>query len=90
MDTLLQHMKPWMQHFTIDSKAKMDQMIDQKVQVIHNRLDDFVLRFLERTTSTIDVTTFYHHLSNICANVATLIDPLILSMHLPHSNQTIS
>uniref|UniRef100_M1DRZ0 Integrase core domain containing protein n=1 Tax=Solanum tuberosum TaxID=4113 RepID=M1DRZ0_SOLTU len=53
----------------------MEQMMDQKIQVVHKRLDAFELRVLDRPALTIDVTTFQTELTSLCAEVVALLDP---------------
>uniref|UniRef100_M1DCF5 Integrase core domain containing protein n=1 Tax=Solanum tuberosum TaxID=4113 RepID=M1DCF5_SOLTU len=40
MATLLQHMKPWIQHSIAESEARMAQMMDHKVQSAPTAPDD--------------------------------------------------
>uniref|UniRef100_M1DXK1 Integrase core domain containing protein n=1 Tax=Solanum tuberosum TaxID=4113 RepID=M1DXK1_SOLTU len=75
MATLLQHMKPWMQHSITESEARMEQMMDQRVKAVHKRLNAFEFAVLERPTETIDVTTFQRELAGLRADVATLLAP---------------
>uniref|UniRef100_M1DQM0 Integrase core domain containing protein n=1 Tax=Solanum tuberosum TaxID=4113 RepID=M1DQM0_SOLTU len=54
-------------------EARMEQMMDQKIQAIHKCLDAFELRVLERPTPTIDVTTFQMALASLRADVDALL-----------------
>uniref|UniRef100_M1E123 Integrase core domain containing protein n=1 Tax=Solanum tuberosum TaxID=4113 RepID=M1E123_SOLTU len=69
MATLIPHVKPWMQKSIVDSEAGMEQrmatMMDQKVQAVHNRLDAFELRVLERPASATDLAHFRTELDRL-------------------------
>uniref|UniRef100_M1DBP6 Integrase core domain containing protein n=1 Tax=Solanum tuberosum TaxID=4113 RepID=M1DBP6_SOLTU len=58
MATLLQHVRPWMKRDIAEYEARVEQqmehMMDQQVQAVHQCLDAFKLRVLERTSPTID------------------------------------
>uniref|UniRef100_M1DIH2 Integrase core domain containing protein n=1 Tax=Solanum tuberosum TaxID=4113 RepID=M1DIH2_SOLTU len=53
----------------------MENMMDQKVQAIHKRLDAFELRVLERPTPTTDVSAFRTELSSLQTDLDTLLAP---------------
>ncbi|KAK4707335.1 hypothetical protein R3W88_033109 [Solanum pinnatisectum] len=79
MATLLQHVRPWMQHVIAEFEARveewMEHTIDQKVHAVQKRLDAFELRVLERLALTVDVTTLKKELESLCADVAVLLTP---------------
>ncbi|KAK4713527.1 hypothetical protein R3W88_019434 [Solanum pinnatisectum] len=64
-----------MQRSITKSEVRMEQMMDQKIQVIHKRLDAFELRVLHRPAPTIDVTTFQRELSSLYADIIALLAP---------------
>uniref|UniRef100_M1DKX6 Integrase core domain containing protein n=1 Tax=Solanum tuberosum TaxID=4113 RepID=M1DKX6_SOLTU len=77
--SLLQLIRPWMK-WVIDESAtrveqRMEQMMDRKVQVVHQRLDAFELRVLERPAPTTYVSFFQTELASLWANLDTLIAP---------------
>ncbi|KAK4729550.1 hypothetical protein R3W88_022538 [Solanum pinnatisectum] len=80
MATLLQHVRPWMQHVIAEFEARveerMEHMIDQKVHAVHKHLDAFELRVLKRLALTVDVTTLKKELKSLCADVIVLLTPL--------------
>uniref|UniRef100_M1D9P5 Integrase core domain containing protein n=1 Tax=Solanum tuberosum TaxID=4113 RepID=M1D9P5_SOLTU len=53
----------------------MEQLMDQKTQTIHKRLDAFELQVLERSASTIDLATFQTKLASLRADVDTFLAP---------------
>uniref|UniRef100_M1DNG6 Integrase core domain containing protein n=1 Tax=Solanum tuberosum TaxID=4113 RepID=M1DNG6_SOLTU len=75
MATLLQHMRSWMQRSVEESEARMELMMERKIQVVHKRLDAFELRVWERPSPTIDVTTFQTKLARLWADVDALLSP---------------
>uniref|UniRef100_M1DVY0 Integrase core domain containing protein n=1 Tax=Solanum tuberosum TaxID=4113 RepID=M1DVY0_SOLTU len=75
MATLLQYMRPWMQRSVEESKARMEHMMDGKIQAVHKCLDAFELRVLERHAPTIDMTTFQSKLAKLCADVDAILAP---------------
>uniref|UniRef100_M1DSJ7 Integrase core domain containing protein n=1 Tax=Solanum tuberosum TaxID=4113 RepID=M1DSJ7_SOLTU len=84
MATLLQHVKPWMQHSITESEARMAQMMDQKAHAVHKSLDAFDLIVLERPPApTIDMTTFQQELASLCADVVAFLAPHRLSQSAP-------
>ncbi|KAK4724067.1 hypothetical protein R3W88_026846 [Solanum pinnatisectum] len=75
MATLLQHVKPWMQRSIGDSEARMETMMDWKVQAIHKRLDAFKLRVLARPAPTTDLSSIRTELDNLQANIDAILAP---------------
>uniref|UniRef100_M1DFF3 Integrase core domain containing protein n=1 Tax=Solanum tuberosum TaxID=4113 RepID=M1DFF3_SOLTU len=79
MATLLQHVRPWMQRAIAEFEARVEQrmenMMDQKVQVIHQRLDSFELRVIERSALTVDVTTLQNEIESLRVNVTIFLAP---------------
>lgn len=79
MATLLQHVKPWMQHAIEESAARIEQrmehMMEQKVHVVYKRLDAFELRVLERSSPTVDVNTLQKEIESLCADITGLLSP---------------
>ncbi|KAK4727051.1 hypothetical protein R3W88_031968 [Solanum pinnatisectum] len=77
MATLLQHVRPWMKRAIEESatrvKQQMEQMMDYKVQAIHQHLDAFELRVLERPIPTTDVFAFWMDLVSLQADLDTLL-----------------
>uniref|UniRef100_M1DRJ3 Integrase core domain containing protein n=1 Tax=Solanum tuberosum TaxID=4113 RepID=M1DRJ3_SOLTU len=73
MATLLQHMRPWMQHLIEDSEARMEKMMDQNIHAVHKRLYAFELRILKSLAPNIDVTTFQTELANLRADVDAIL-----------------
>ncbi|KAH0750729.1 hypothetical protein KY290_029961 [Solanum tuberosum] len=67
--------RPWMQHSIMDSEVRMEQMMDQKIQAVHKRLDAFELRILERPALIIDVTTAQMELVILRADVDCFLSP---------------
>uniref|UniRef100_M1DYB0 Integrase core domain containing protein n=1 Tax=Solanum tuberosum TaxID=4113 RepID=M1DYB0_SOLTU len=55
MATLLHHMKPWIQKSIVESEARMETMMGQKVPIVHKRMDAFELGVLERPALTTDL-----------------------------------
>uniref|UniRef100_M1DIG7 Integrase core domain containing protein n=1 Tax=Solanum tuberosum TaxID=4113 RepID=M1DIG7_SOLTU len=51
----------------------MEQMMDRKVQAVHQHLDAFELRVLERPAPTIDVYAFRMDLASLQANLDALL-----------------
>uniref|UniRef100_M1DK04 Integrase core domain containing protein n=1 Tax=Solanum tuberosum TaxID=4113 RepID=M1DK04_SOLTU len=68
-------MKPWMLRFVEESEARMEKMMERKIQAVHKRLNAFEFIVLERSTPTIDVTTFQIELATLCADVDPLLAP---------------
>ncbi|XP_049371951.1 uncharacterized protein LOC125836840 [Solanum verrucosum] len=54
-------------------EARMERMMDVKIQVVHKRLDAFELRVLERPCPTNDVTTFQMELTRLRSDVDALL-----------------
>uniref|UniRef100_M1D9I3 Integrase core domain containing protein n=1 Tax=Solanum tuberosum TaxID=4113 RepID=M1D9I3_SOLTU len=54
----------------------MEQMMDHKVQAIHQCLDAFELRILERPSPTTDFSAFRMELASLWADLDTLLAPL--------------
>uniref|UniRef100_M1DNT2 Integrase core domain containing protein n=1 Tax=Solanum tuberosum TaxID=4113 RepID=M1DNT2_SOLTU len=54
----------------------MEKMMERKNQAVHKHLDSFELRVLERSATTIDVTTFYTELAKLRSDVDALLTPL--------------
>jgi len=68
MATLMQHMKPWMQRSIVESEARIEKMMEQNIQAVHNHHNAFELRVLERSVPAIDVTTFQKELASLRAD----------------------
>uniref|UniRef100_M1DAF8 Integrase core domain containing protein n=1 Tax=Solanum tuberosum TaxID=4113 RepID=M1DAF8_SOLTU len=64
-----------MQRSIEDFKARMEHMMDAKIQAVHKWLDLFELRVLERRVPTINVTSFQMELARLCSDVDALISP---------------
>uniref|UniRef100_M1DH42 Integrase core domain containing protein n=1 Tax=Solanum tuberosum TaxID=4113 RepID=M1DH42_SOLTU len=75
MATLLQHVKPLIQRSIAESVARMEQMMDHKVQAIHQRLDAFKLRISEQPAPTIDVSSFQTELASLRDDLDALLAP---------------
>ncbi|WMV13519.1 hypothetical protein MTR67_006904 [Solanum verrucosum] len=63
------------QRSVVESKARMEQMMDRKIQAFNKRLDAFESRVLKRHAPTIDITTFHTELASLCADVDALLAP---------------
>uniref|UniRef100_M1DQ52 Integrase core domain containing protein n=1 Tax=Solanum tuberosum TaxID=4113 RepID=M1DQ52_SOLTU len=72
---LLQHMRQWMQRSVEESEARMEMVIDAKIQAIHKRLDAVELRVLERHGPSVDITIFQTELARLRSNVDALLAP---------------
>ncbi|KAK4723882.1 hypothetical protein R3W88_026661 [Solanum pinnatisectum] len=79
MATLLQLMRPWIQHAIAESEARMEQrtkhMMDHKVQAVHKRLYAFESIVLQRLAPTDDVTTLRKEVESLCADIIGLLVP---------------
>uniref|UniRef100_M1DTP8 Integrase core domain containing protein n=1 Tax=Solanum tuberosum TaxID=4113 RepID=M1DTP8_SOLTU len=77
METLMHHIKPWMQKLIVESEERVEKRMeaktDQKVQAVHKRLDAFELRVLERPAPTIDMSSFRTELASIRADVDAIL-----------------
>ena len=62
MATLLHHIKPWMQRFIAEAEErlerKMVQHTERNISEVHQRLDAFELRVLNRPAPQVDVSNF--------------------------------
>nr|ABI34335.1 Integrase core domain containing protein [Solanum demissum] len=82
--------RPWMQR-DIDKSAtrvekQMEQMMDRKVQAVHQHLAAFELCVLERPAPTTDVFAFQMELGSIQADLDTLLAPLLREIGIGASN----
>uniref|UniRef100_M1DFF5 Integrase core domain containing protein n=1 Tax=Solanum tuberosum TaxID=4113 RepID=M1DFF5_SOLTU len=68
-------MKSWMQKSIAESEARMESMMDQKVQAIHKRLDVFKLRVLEQPAPVTDMSSFLTELDSLRADLDAIIVP---------------
>uniref|UniRef100_M1DUS9 Integrase core domain containing protein n=1 Tax=Solanum tuberosum TaxID=4113 RepID=M1DUS9_SOLTU len=73
MDTMLQHMRPRMQRSMEEFEARMERIMDVKIQAVCKRLDAFELRVLESPCPTIEVTTFQIELTRLRSYVDALL-----------------
>uniref|UniRef100_M1DJ30 Integrase core domain containing protein n=1 Tax=Solanum tuberosum TaxID=4113 RepID=M1DJ30_SOLTU len=74
--TLLQHISPWMLRTVEESEARIERMIDPKIQAVNKRLDAFELRVLERPGPTIDAIAFHTELASLPIDVSSLLAPI--------------
>lgn len=78
MVNLLHHIKPWMWKLIVDSEerveTKMEMKTDQKFQMVHEHLDSFELRVLERTTLTTGMSSFQTELASLQGDVDAILD----------------
>uniref|UniRef100_M1DYY6 Integrase core domain containing protein n=1 Tax=Solanum tuberosum TaxID=4113 RepID=M1DYY6_SOLTU len=54
-------------------EKRMEHMMDRKVQAVHQRLDAFELRVLERPAPTTNVSAFHMELASLRADLDTLL-----------------
>ncbi|WMV50328.1 hypothetical protein MTR67_043713 [Solanum verrucosum] len=87
MATLVQHMRPYILRYVGDSEARMEQMMDRKIQAIHKLLDAFQYRVMERPAPIIDAATFQTKLASLCADVDALLAPTDI---VPESTPAVS
>uniref|UniRef100_M1E0X8 Integrase core domain containing protein n=1 Tax=Solanum tuberosum TaxID=4113 RepID=M1E0X8_SOLTU len=77
MATLLQHVRPWMQRVIEESPTRveqlMEQMMDCKVQAVHQLLDAFELRVLEQPAPSTNVSAFRKELASLRADLDILL-----------------
>uniref|UniRef100_M1DN35 Integrase core domain containing protein n=1 Tax=Solanum tuberosum TaxID=4113 RepID=M1DN35_SOLTU len=73
MATLLHHVKPWMQKSIADFEAMMETMVDQKVQVVHKRLDAFKFTVLARPAPVTDFSSIRTELDSLWADIDSIL-----------------
>uniref|UniRef100_M1DW87 Integrase core domain containing protein n=1 Tax=Solanum tuberosum TaxID=4113 RepID=M1DW87_SOLTU len=80
MATLLQLMRSWMQRAIEESATRVDQrmeqMMDRKVQTMHEPLDTFELCVLEQPSPTTNISAFQTKFNSLCTDLDTLLAPL--------------
>ena len=74
MATLLHHIQPWMQKSIIESKARMERKMQQKIAEVHQRLDAFELRVLARPAPPVDVSTLQAAVDSLRADIDTILE----------------
>ena len=78
MATLLHHIQPWMQKSIVDVEEQMEKMIaqqmEQKIQVVHKRLDAIKIQVLARPPPTIDLPTLQEVVASLRVNVYSILD----------------
>uniref|UniRef100_M1DEL4 Integrase core domain containing protein n=1 Tax=Solanum tuberosum TaxID=4113 RepID=M1DEL4_SOLTU len=79
--TLLHHVKPWMQKSIVESEVRMDRrmetIIEQKVQAIHNGPNAFKFRVLARPDPVTNLSSIRTELDSLQANLDAIITPPI-------------
>uniref|UniRef100_M1DJI3 Integrase core domain containing protein n=1 Tax=Solanum tuberosum TaxID=4113 RepID=M1DJI3_SOLTU len=84
MATLLRHIQPYMQKLITESEARMEGMMDRKVQAVNKHLDAFELRVLERSAPAIDLFALQADLASLRTDVdAILAAPSVETQDAP-------
>ncbi|KAG5599281.1 hypothetical protein H5410_030651 [Solanum commersonii] len=73
MATLLHHIHPWMQKSIVESEARMEGMIERKIQAINKCLDAFELRLLKRPAPTINLSSFQSELASLRTDIDSIL-----------------
>ena len=72
MATLLHHIKPWMQRSITEAEERLEwrmvQHTERKIAEVHQHLDAFELRVLDRPAPQVDVSTLRLRLS-VCEQI---------------------
>ena len=78
MATLLHHIQPWMPRSITKAKErlerKMVQYTERKIAEVHQRLDAFELRVLDRPAPPVDVSTLQGAVDSLRADIDTILE----------------
>ena len=87
MATLLHHILPWMQRSIDEAEERLERTMAQhtepKISEVHQLLDTFELRVLDRTTPQVDVSTLQAAVESLQEDIDMLLEARVPESEAP-------
>ena len=87
MATLLHHIKSWMQKSITESEERLERKIvqytERNIAEVHQRLDAFELRVLDRPAPPVDVSTLQVAVNSLRADIDTILEARVPESEAP-------